>query len=114
MICISECRCKKGNSCSTNRIRGKCAPDPDHVPTTIAPEKCWYIKPSLPEDYELAGPCVFPLNHGQRCRLKCENGKYGFAQCWCRNVDPLRELDEFEKLLSGRIDIGSASISIGI
>ena len=60
-----ECRCKKGDSCSTNRIRGKCARDPDYGPTTVAPEKCWFIKPSLPDGFELAGPCVFPLNHNQ-------------------------------------------------
>ena len=84
-----RCACKKGGSvCSTQRIRGRCAKDPTYdpdVPTTVAPDKCWFIKPPLSNGYELAGPCFFPLSSGSVCRLKCPNGDHGYGQCFCKN-----------------------------
>ena len=109
-----QCKCRKSeSSCRLNRIRGRCTEDPSYGPTTVAPEKCWYIKPAFPEEYELAGPCVFPLNHQQQCRIKCGDKGFGFAECRCRDMVKALEI--------GGINIGSisgggggaASVSIG-
>ena len=89
-----------------NRIRGRCTQDPSYGPTTVAPEKCWFIKPAFPDDYELAGPCVFPLNHEQQCRIKCGDKGFGFAQCQCRHM--LKSLE-----IGGGIDF-SGGIDFGI
>ena len=42
------CR-KNGETCGMQRVKGRCVEDPDYgAETTVAPSRCWKIKPELP------------------------------------------------------------------
>merc|ERR1712150_105085 len=103
-----ECRCKKGDSCSTNRIRGKCSADPDYNPVdpTAPPTQCKRVShPGMPDRFEFRGPCLFPLTHAQTCLVNCDKynsntPKYGFARCQCKSA-LMKQVEKFSITVIG-------------
>ena len=39
--------------------------------TTVAPVACLRLKPPLIDGFTLDGPCIFPLEPGAECKVKC-------------------------------------------
>ncbi|CAG5094296.1 Oidioi.mRNA.OKI2018_I69.XSR.g13432.t1.cds [Oikopleura dioica] len=85
--------------CKVQRPKGRCVQDPNSVEpvTTVAPVACLRLKPPLQPGFELDGPCIFPMDPGAECKIKCPKGKSGWGKCVCRQ-------DEFGRADSDAID----------